>query len=334
MYADIENWVRTCEECQRRARNRYDEPLHPTWSIIVWQKIGVDIVYMPWTQEGSFIVFARDDLSGWVEGRAIDAANSFNVAKFLYEDVLCRHGCPIQIIMDGGRENMDLTRDLIDQYHIKGTVVSAFHPQANGLVERGHDAIVNSLAKYCSDQPQEWVKHLPLALWADCISIRRSTGYSPFELVYGQECLLPIELSVESWGTIDWDEVQTREDLILARMKQLDQRKINESQASLNLQNSRKSNKSYFDQHHRLRSELQQLHVGDLVLLYNDAMKLSRSRRHKLDDRWRGPYRIREKPEDSTFYRLEELDGTAVGSNICWKSIEEVFYTARYRRDE
>lgn len=60
-----------------------------------------------------------------------------------------------------------------------------YHPQANGLVERGHESIVNSLAKY-SKEPGYWVKHLSLALWADWISVRRSTGYSPFELVYGR----------------------------------------------------------------------------------------------------------------------------------------------------
>ena len=95
----------------------------------------------------------------------MNAVNSYNVAKFLYEDVLCRHGCPKRIIMDQGRENLDLTKDLIERYHIQGTTVSTFHPQANGLVERGHDAIVNSLAKYCqATSPTEWPKYLPLAL--------------------------------------------------------------------------------------------------------------------------------------------------------------------------
>ena len=71
---------------------RYEEGLHPTWSVSVWDKIGVDIVYMPASKEGSFLMLARDDLSGRVEGRAIDAANSFNVSKFLYEGG-CMHGC-------------------------------------------------------------------------------------------------------------------------------------------------------------------------------------------------------------------------------------------------
>jgi hypothetical protein len=46
------------------------------------------------------LLFARDDLTGWVEGKAIPEATSYDVAKFLYEEVLCRHGCPRKIIMD------------------------------------------------------------------------------------------------------------------------------------------------------------------------------------------------------------------------------------------
>jgi Integrase zinc binding domain len=59
MYEDVEKWVKTCEDCQRRAKIRYEEPLHPTWTLKVVDKIGVDVVYMPQTQEGSFIVFCK-----------------------------------------------------------------------------------------------------------------------------------------------------------------------------------------------------------------------------------------------------------------------------------
>ena len=135
-------------------------------------------------------------------------------------------------------------------------------------MERGHESIVNSLAK-CSKEPGDWVKHLPLALWADRISVRCSTGYSAFELVYGRECLLPVELSVTSWSLIDWENIKNREDLIVARMSQLDERTLELSQTVENLQNSRKANKVYFDQHKPLRPDSdQQLRVGDLVLLH------------------------------------------------------------------
>ena len=237
MYDDVVKYVKSCEECQCRARKRQEEPLHPTWSITVWEKVGIDVVYMPVTEDGfGFIVFARDDLSGWVEGRAIEVANSKNVAKFIYEDVICRHGCPQRVVLDRGSENLNLTKDLLEHYKIKRTVVSVYHPQANGLVERGHDSIVNSLFKYCSKTPTDWVKYLPLALWVDRISVRRSTGYSAFELVYGRDCLLPVDFTLESWSIVDWEgEVKTREDLLIARMRKLDQKVLTEAQAVINL---------------------------------------------------------------------------------------------------
>jgi len=141
-------------------------------------------VHMLKSGDFGFIVFTRGNLSGWVEGRAIATVNSKNVAKFIYDDVICRHGCPQRIVLDRGSENLSLTKDLLERYRIQRTVVSAYHPQANGLVERGHDSIVNSLSKY-SRQPGDWVRYLSLALWADRVSVRRSTGYSAFELLYG-----------------------------------------------------------------------------------------------------------------------------------------------------
>ena len=93
---------------------------------------------------------------------------------------------------------MNLTKDLMEGYRIRNTVISAYHPQTAGLVKREHGPIVKSLAKYCRDAPESWPRHLALALWADRISIRRSSGYSAFELLYERECLLSVELMIES----------------------------------------------------------------------------------------------------------------------------------------
>jgi len=116
---------------------------------------------MPKSSEYQYIVFARDDLSGWVEGRALTAVNSKNVSKFIYEEVICRHGCPKRIVMDRGTENLHLTRALLKKHRVRQVIVSAYHPQANGLVERGHDAIVNALAKY---DKAHWSRYLSLML--------------------------------------------------------------------------------------------------------------------------------------------------------------------------
>jgi hypothetical protein len=123
--------------------------------------------------------------------------------------------------------------------------------------------------------------------------------------MYGRDCLLSIEFDVFSWAMVDW-EVTSHENLILARMRQLDQRNVHKAQAAANLRNSRKANKPYFDQNKRLRPDSQHLRVRDLVLVIIEHF----SRAVKLSDRWRGPYQIRVVAENSTLYELEELNGS------------------------
>ena len=100
--------------------------------------------------------------------------------------------------MDDGSENLSLTKTLLKRYCIKNVHISAYHPQSNGLVERGHGPVVNALAKYARDEKVNWPRYLSLALWANRISIRRSTEYSAFELLYGRNCLLPVDLNILS----------------------------------------------------------------------------------------------------------------------------------------
>jgi len=124
---------------------------------------------------------------------------------------------------------------------------------------------------------------------------------------------------------VDWEGVNSREDLLTARMKQLDERNLAEALAAENLRNSRKANKAYFDEHKRLRGENVQLNVGDLVLLHSTKSRFSRSRQEKLDDNWRGPFRIREIPQNSTYYMLEELDGTRLATTIAGNRLKKFF---------
>ena len=106
--------------------------------------------------------------------------------------------------------------------------------------------------------------------------------------------------------------------------QQLDQKVLTEVQAAESLRNSRKANKTYYDQHKRLRPEAQQLHIGDLVLLHRTKDSTSRSRAGKFDDRWDGPYRIRKIPDDSTYYLLE-LDGTELKHTYAGNRLKRFF---------
>ena len=68
---------------------------------------------MPLTDRKKFLVLAREDLSGWVEGRALRNNDAKSISKFLFEDIICRHGLPDEFVSDGSPENQGIIRDLL-----------------------------------------------------------------------------------------------------------------------------------------------------------------------------------------------------------------------------
>ena len=125
-----------------------------------------------------------------------------------------------------------------------------------------------------------------------------------------------------SWSCVDWFGIETREDLILARMRQLDERVLNESRAAAELERSRKGNKAYFDQHKRIRD--QPLKVGDLVLLHDTGKFTTRNLAFKLHNKWKGPYRVH-KVGSSGYYWLEELDGVEMAKPCAGDRLKKFF---------
>jgi hypothetical protein len=63
------------------------------------------------------------------------------------------------------------------------------------MIERGHASIVAALKKLLGD----WVDNLDRVLWADRVTVKRSTGETPAYMVCGREHILPIELSIPTW---------------------------------------------------------------------------------------------------------------------------------------
>src|SRR5438045_7299165 len=100
-YEDTKKYVATCKECQLQDPVHLEEPLYLTYMSAMWEKVGLDIVYMPACQGKEFLVVAWEDLSGWPKARALASASSEAVMKFLWEDVVCCHGCFGRMVIDG-----------------------------------------------------------------------------------------------------------------------------------------------------------------------------------------------------------------------------------------
>ena len=120
------------------------------------------------------------------------------VARFLWKDVICRQSCFGKLVIDGGSENKESVEELAGRYGIKWVVVSAYHPQANGMIKRSHKQIVNSLSKMSEGGRKNWVQNLPAVLWVNRSTLQTYTGLIPYYLNCGSEQVLPAELEVRT----------------------------------------------------------------------------------------------------------------------------------------
>jgi hypothetical protein len=73
--------------------------------------------------------------------------------------------------------------------------LSLYCAQANGQAESSNRTLIK---KKISDNPKYWHKILSEALWANRISKHRAAKVSPFELIYGQEAVLPVEINLKA----------------------------------------------------------------------------------------------------------------------------------------
>ena len=307
-YRDVQDYCNSCPECQLRSSNRVEEPLYATWTRTIWEKIGLDIVHMQAVQGKTYLVVARDDLSGWVEARPLAKATAQAVAKFIWEDIVCRHGVFDKLIVDGGPENKGLVKEFARRYGIKRIVVSAYHPQANGMIERGHKPIVDALSKMTAGGQGNWISNLPAVLLADRATTKTTTGQSPYYLLYGNEPVLPIELRYPTWRILDFQHINDTSDLLAVRARQFQRRNADLEEATAKLRRSRLDNGIQFDERRRTRDT--PLEQGGLVLLHDAVREVDMSKRRKLNYRWRGPFRIKTVLNHKGTFTLEELDGT------------------------
>ena len=306
LYTMVEKYVITCERCQKHDSRVTISPLKPNLGSVLFSRVGIDLIQWPESHEGfKYLAVARDDFSGWVEARSLKTKRTMEVYRFLYEDVISRFGVPGEILADRGELWHDITKYGLAEDGIRLSFTTRDHPQTNGLVERGHLTLMKALAKVMEPYDyQNWPKYLHSVLWADRISVRRTTGYPPYELMYGQSCALPMDIEHDTWLCFDWEKVKSREELLEYRARQLISGSWARERAGLKLDRVRLEGKKYYDDTHEIRHR--PFKEGDLVLLKNSQFR--RTVENKFMQRWVGPFRIASE-QNPNVYTLAELDG-------------------------
>ena len=307
LWNDIRHHVRSCHQCQIRSVRKAEVPIMVSTPATIFTKVYVDIMFMPTVKGFKYIVAAKDNLSGASEGRALKKATAKSMSKFLWEEVFCRYGAVGQITTDNGAEVQGAVTDLMDRWNIPHIKISAYNSKANGVVERGHFIIREAILKSCKHDIKEWPNHVHHAFFADKVTVRRATNFSPFYLLHGVDPVLPFDLSEASFLVDGFTKNMATEDLLALRIRQLEKRPEDVEAAANTLKKNRLKSKEQFEKRFLRRLIKDSYPPGTLVLVRNNTIEKSMNRKHK--PRYNGPYEVVRRTTGGS-YILQELDGT------------------------
>ncbi|GJX53789.1 reverse transcriptase domain-containing protein [Tanacetum coccineum] len=231
-----------------------------------------------------YILVAVNYLSKWVEAKALPTNDARVVCKFL-KSLFARFGAPRAIISDRGTHFCnDQFAKVMLKYGVTHRLSTAYHPQTSGQVEVSNRGLKRILERTIGENRASWSDKLDDALWAFRTAYKTPIGCTPYKLVYGKACHLPIELEHKAYWALKHAnfDLETAGDHRKVQLNELNELRDHAYENSLIYKEKTK-------RIHDSKIKNRVFNVGDQVLLFNSRLKIFSG---KLKSRWSGPFTI------------------------------------------
>ncbi|MCO5587260.1 hypothetical protein L7F22_041207 [Adiantum nelumboides] len=217
LHHDVQHWYKACKACQQAGDRKISYgPRFLIFAYGPFEKWGIDAKGpLPHTSTSKlYILIAINYMTRWAEAASVAHITAADVRKFVLDYICSRFGTPLEILSDRGLGFRANSLDaLLENLSIKHVHSTRYFPQCNGLVEKTNGVLCKIITKHVKDRPQDWDKHLIAVLWAQKISFKVSTQFTPYHLVYGQETLLLIEVELGSLRVLAKHATSSKEKL-------------------------------------------------------------------------------------------------------------------------
>jgi transposase InsO family protein len=131
--------------------------------------------------------------------RQFKTVRQIQAARFIFENVITGLDVLESLTSDQGSHFISntitmLTTKFLIQHHKS----SPYHPQANGTMEAFNKIMERGLTKVCCANREDWDDRVPTVLWAYRTTTKKLHRYTPFQLVYGKEVVVPVDFITPS----------------------------------------------------------------------------------------------------------------------------------------
>ncbi|XP_024007922.1 uncharacterized protein LOC112083931 [Eutrema salsugineum] len=244
---------------------------------------------------------------------------AIDVKKFIWKNIICRHGLPYEIVTDNGPQFIsDVFEDFCAKWKIRLSKSTPRYLQGNGQAEATNKTILDGIKKRLEAKKGLWADELDGVLRSHRTTPRRSTNKTPFSLSHGMKALAPAEVGLPSIRRTMLTQDSKRNGRMIK--DSLDMLEEERNRALLRMQNYQQQIARYYNK----RVKGRHFETGDLVLrkVFENTEEY---RAGKLCAKREGPYQITNvvKPD---VYELMTMDGEMIPRSWNSMNIKRYYY--------
>ncbi|GKB82315.1 reverse transcriptase domain-containing protein [Tanacetum coccineum] len=185
---------------QGKISQKHEMPQNAIQVCEIFNVWGIDFMGpFPSSRGNKYILVVVDYLSKWVEAKALPTNDARVVVKFL-KSIFTQFGTPRAIISDRGTYFCnDQFAKVMSKYGVTHHLATAYHPQTSDQVEVSNRGLKRILERTVGENCASWSDKLDDALWAFRTAFKTLISCTPYKLVYGKSCHLPIELEHKAY---------------------------------------------------------------------------------------------------------------------------------------
>ena len=194
---DVCKWARECIPCQQAKIQKHVVPPIADFAVPPkrFQHLHLDLVSMPPSNGFNHLLTVVDRFTRWPVAIPIPDINAETVVDALTHGWISVYGVPEVITTDRGSQfSSQIFTQLLKNWGIRHCMTTAYHPESNGMVERLHRRLKESLVALGQGERLQWFWRLPMTLLALRTTVKPDIGASPSDLVFGEGITVPGQL--------------------------------------------------------------------------------------------------------------------------------------------